>query len=76
VDSLAMVLLGRHLGPSERLSSLDDGSTAAGLSFWFTSTWGSQPADRREAASKSIVAAVDYWRSRSWLSEDVAAGIR
>lgn len=68
-DSLTLLLLGRHLGPSQRLNVLDDPEHMASLERWFDETWGSEPGDRRTEARTSLTTALDYWRRQDWLAE-------
>jgi hypothetical protein len=75
-DPLAMLMLGRHLGPATRLRELDDPHAAATLEQWFQASWGSQPAERRAAAAAALLAAVDHWQGQGWLSQDPAAFLR
>lgn len=67
-DSLTMLLLGQHLGPSERLSALDTPERAARLSSWFAATWGNQPAASRDSARRTLDRAFEHWRDHSWLT--------
>ncbi len=74
-DSLTLVLLGQHLGPSTRLDSLGP-EAADRMQRWFQSTWGSQPASRRDHAAVALVGAIAHWRQHGWLSTDLTAGLR
>lgn len=68
-DSLTLLLLGRHLGPSQRIHLLDEPTQLVLLEKWFDQTWGSQPDSRRSEAQASLQSALDFWRSQGWLAE-------
>ncbi|GAB2731475.1 hypothetical protein [Nocardioides pakistanensis] len=75
-DSLAMLLLGQHLGPASRLETLDGPGTADSLRRWFDATWDARQDERRRTAAAAITRAMEYWRAQGWLTEDPAAGLR
>jgi hypothetical protein len=64
-DSLAMLLLGQHLGPSTRLHLLDEKS-AREMATWVASTW----PDGGPVSTVRAVAA--YWREQGWTPVDLA----
>lgn len=72
-DSLTMLLLGQHLGPSERLSTLDTPEHADRLAAWFATTWGNQPENARASARGTLERAFEHWTEQGWLTTDLAA---
>lgn len=63
-DSLAMLMLGQHLGPSTRLHQLGS-SLADSLTTWLLKTW---PDDRRrEGPAAAVDAALAHWQRNGWL---------
>jgi hypothetical protein len=75
-ETVALVLWGQQVGAATRLSRLDSEEAAHELAAWVVRVWGAQAAARREAVARTLVAAVDHWRERGWLVQDLAAGLR
>lgn len=73
-DSSALLLLGAHFGPSTRLDRLNDPATAGSLARWFDERWRS--GSKRQAALRTVIGVVDFWRANGWLTGDPAAALR
>lgn len=71
-SGLTMLLLGKLLGPSTRLSSLDNDMTPYRLATWLTETFGARAAQQTEAA-ETIRQVSAYWREQGWVSRDLAS---
>lgn len=71
--SLAMVMLGQHLGPSRRLDDLGS-EVVEQLDGWVDDTWGAQPEAQRRDVRAAVSAAVAFWRGRGWLPESASGG--
>ncbi len=69
-DSLTMLMLGRHLGPSRRIRDLDQRAEQERLRRWFDETWSQADPGRREAARAALADALTLWRARGWLRPD------
>lgn len=66
-DSLTMLMLGRHLGPSRRVRDLDDAAEQQRLSEWFDQTWSPRDPQRRDTAREALGDVLTYWRGRGWV---------
>jgi hypothetical protein len=75
-DATAMLMLGTHLGSSNRLTTLEGAAAAAALQAWFERTWGSRGGRGADTARRAVTAAVDHWREQGWLGDDFAAELR
>lgn len=64
--SLAMVMLGAHLGPATRLSAIS--LDAADLADFVDRTWGS--GGNRAQAAAALRAAFGYWHAKGWIATD------
>lgn len=69
-DSLAMLMLGRHVGPSNRVRDLDDPAHQQRLREWFDQTWSSRDARRRDAAREALGNAFAHWRTMGWIGPE------
>lgn len=72
--ALVMVLLGQELGPSTRMSALDQPETAARLRAWVTGLAGGPVPP--EAAPSALRSFADLCRDRGWVTQDLAAELR
>jgi hypothetical protein len=75
-DSVTLLMLGSHLGPSTRLNELDASDTPGNLTAWFMQLWDDKNPDRRAIARSTVLGAIDYWRSQDWIHNDAGAGLR
>lgn len=69
--SLAMVMLGSHLGPATRLSALP--TVTDDLAGFVDRTWGS--GSGRDEAVAWLRAAFAHWREQEWIVDDPTAGL-
>ncbi len=69
-DSLTMLMLGRHLGPSRRVRDLDDEAEQQRLRTWFDRTWSAKDQPRRDAAEAALTDALAHWRARGWVGPE------
>jgi hypothetical protein len=67
-NSLAMVMLGQHLGPARRLDDLGSGAVEQ-LAAWIDDTWGAQPEAQQGDIRAAVDAAIAFWRRQGWLPE-------
>jgi len=75
-DGTVLLLLGTELGPATRLNELDAPTTGARLEAWVERTFGTRRGEVHGTARRTVIAAVDHWRERGWLTGDPAAGLR
>jgi len=73
-DLVTLLLLGQHLGPSRRLSTLEHPDTRPPLASWFDKTWGGQDSARQRRARDTLDAVSRHWREHRWVSVDLADG--
>lgn len=75
-DATAMLMLATHLGPSSRLGALDEPEAATALRAWFERLYGPAGRTSRESALRTVLGAVDFWRTQDWVTGDPAAALR
>jgi hypothetical protein len=63
-DSLALLLVGRQLGPSLRVSGLDEPERVQALRAWVDDTW--PDVDRNRVARATVAGLVGHCHSRGW----------
>lgn len=73
-DALTMVLLGRKLGASTRLSRLDTPATASELARWVDQTYGGRR-EQRDHAIAVLCRAFGYWQEQGWVTNDLGAAL-
>ncbi len=66
-DSLTMLMLGRHLGPTRRVRDLDGPAEQRQLEAWFEQSWSEADLRRREAARAALVDVLGFWRAEGWI---------
>ncbi len=69
-DSLTMLMLGRHLGPSRRVRDLDGEAEQQRLRTWFDRTWSVKDQPRRDAARAALTDVLAHWRARGWVGPE------
>ena len=76
LDSLALVLLGRFLGPARRLEDVERDVSAQELAEWFQQTWGGGAGAARESALAAVTAVFAHWLDVGWIEKDASDPLR
>ena len=71
VDVMVLVLLGRLLGTTTPLATLDSPHTAPRIAEWYQTTFARSP--KAEAARLTIQTIASRWRQKGWVTEDLAS---
>jgi hypothetical protein len=75
-DPTAILMLAKQLGAGSRLSALEGEAAAKEIRAWFEKLYGSKANKSRDSARRTIVGAIDHWRTQGWIADDPAAGLR
>ena len=76
LDSLALVLLGRFLGPARRLEDVERDVSPQDLATWFQQTWGGRDGAARDSALNAVTAVFAHWLDAGWIETDASVTLR